>query len=322
MQSLTETWQFWLGVAVRLVGMTFVWAGTIKAIAPRNFHTHMRTLGLLPVNWLDWTVAAVAGIEIGLGAALVLGIAWKLILPATVVLLVVLTGVSLWGVKSGRTADCGCYGGYIQPSIWQSVGLNGAFAIILLAGAMCLHGPDDASAWKITLASLLGVSGIALVIIGQLYERNHGRPLIETNPLKLGAKWRRSWSGGLRLPDGEESMVVFLGVDCPFCHQWIRFLNAIAASPSLPAVLGAMGASKNRRDAFIKEQRIKFPTVTISPSLVSRLAPGVPTTVLVVNGRVQEIWMGAMPPAFYNRFKEAFFPGQVTPALAQDAVTS
>jgi len=184
-----------------------------------------------------------------------------------------------------------------------------------------LNTGNDWTLWKAAITGVLSISGFAFVIGGRKYERKHGRPLIETNPLKVGARWRSSWSGGVKLSPDEESMVVFLGPDCPFCHQWVRFLNAIAASPSLPGVVGAMGASKKRRDTFVQEQRIKFPTVTISPSLVNRLAPGVPTTVLVTKGRIEAIWMGAMPPAFYTRFKEAFFPHPTTVGEPQDAAT-
>jgi hypothetical protein len=318
MQLSLETWQFWLDVAVRLVGVIFLWTGMIKAIAPRNFQQHLGSLGLFPYGWLQWIVAAVAGVELGLGAALLLEVGLHVMIPGTLVLLVVLSTISVWGVQSGKTADCGCYGGYIQPSIWQSVGLNIAFAASLLGYFIFIEKPDDWSTWKVAIAVALGIAGFAFVVFARAYEQTHARPLIETNPLKVGARWRTSWSGGVKLAPDEESMVVFLGPDCPFCHQWVRFLNAISAAPSLPRVVGAMGASKSRRDTFIQEQRIKFPTVTVSPSLVSRLAPGVPTTVLVAKGRVEAIWMGAMPPAFYNRFKEAFFPNRSVSAEPRD----
>jgi hypothetical protein len=239
----------------------------------------------------------------------------------TVILLVILSSVSVWGVQTGKTADCGCYGGYIQPSIWQSLALNVAFATPLVAGLLFLDLRNEWHPFKTVVALVLALAGFMFVLVERNYERKHGRPLIETNPLKVGARWRSSWSGGVMLPANEESMVVFLGPDCPFCHQWVRFLNAIAASPALPSVIGAMGASKSRRDTFITEHRIKFPTVTISPSLVGRLAPGVPTTVLIAQGRVQEIWMGAMPPAFYYRFREAFFPQPTGVSQPTDAMS-
>jgi hypothetical protein len=317
MESSLETWQFWLSIAVRLVGLTFLWTGLIKAIAPRNFQQHLASLALFPFAGLEWIVATVTGVELGLGTALVFGVGLRAIVPMTVILLVILSTVSVWGVQTGKTADCGCYGGYIQPSIWQSLALNVAFATPLVAGLLFLDLRNDWHPFKTAFAMIVGFAGFGFVLVQRSYERKHGRQLIATNPLKVGARWRTSWSGGVKLPANEESMVVFLGPDCPFCHQWVRFLNAIAASPALPSVIGAMGASKSRRDTFIQEHRIKFTTVTISPSLLGRLAPGVPTTVLVVEGRVQDIWMGAMPPAFYDRFKEAFFPSASVLAAAK-----
>src|SRR5512141_2576913 len=103
MQSSLETWQFWLDVAVRLVGVTFLWTGMIKAIAPGNFQQHLGSLGLFPFSWLEWIVAAVAGMELGLGAALLLGVGSRVIIPATLALLVILSSISVWGVQSGKT---------------------------------------------------------------------------------------------------------------------------------------------------------------------------------------------------------------------------
>src|SRR6476661_5389526 len=142
MQSLVATPQFWIMLAVRLVGVTFLWTGAIKAIAPRNFQQHLGSLGWVPYRWLEWTVAVITAVELGLGAALVLGVGMQVVLPATAALLVVLSCVSWWGVQTGKTADCGCYGGYIQPSIWQSPGLNATFAAVVL-GAFFYLKPEN-----------------------------------------------------------------------------------------------------------------------------------------------------------------------------------
>ena len=114
----------------RLVGATFLWAATIKAIAPHTFSRHLAALGWIPGKFNSSAVNVAAGLEALLGTALIVNVAPAFLLPVTLLILAALTGVAVWGVKSGKTTDCGCYGGVIQPSIEQSAGLNALFALL------------------------------------------------------------------------------------------------------------------------------------------------------------------------------------------------
>jgi hypothetical protein len=102
----------------------------------------------------------------------------------------------------------------------------------------------------------------------------------------------------------------------------VRFLNAIDRSPALPRVVGVLATSPKRYAEFIAERDIRFATVRIHQSLMSRLAPSVPTTVLIKSGSIESIWIGAMPTALYARFKEAVVPGAapMQDAAEQDAL--
>ena len=111
----------------RIVGVVFLAAAVMKAINPSNFHGHITRLGLVPRRWARLFAPALIGVEGAWGAALIIAFAPTVVLPATAVALVLLSGMSAWGVRSGRTEDCGCYGGFITPSLWQSVGLNGLY---------------------------------------------------------------------------------------------------------------------------------------------------------------------------------------------------
>ena len=86
-----------------LVGLTFIWAGIIKAISPHVFREHLSQLGLVPHKFRFTSVVVAAGLEVGWGMTLLLGVAPPLTLPVTAVLLAGLTAVSVWGVRSGRT---------------------------------------------------------------------------------------------------------------------------------------------------------------------------------------------------------------------------
>ena len=301
----------WISAGPWIVGATFLWAGGIKAIAPHVFHKHASRFGWIPWRFIQYAVTAAAGLEAGWGMALILGVAPAVVLPATAALLVVLTGISWWGVRSGRTTDCGCYGGFVVPSIAQSIMLNGAFTALVLLAWLVAPSIGPVAGWKLAMAAGMAVLFGAFAAIGQRHRAKTGQMWIETSPLRVGRRWRSSW--GASVPgDGREMIVSYLGPECPYCKQWVRVLNAMHHAPGLPRVSGVIAASQQTLEKYVETAGVRFPVTTIPESLMSRLVWGVPNTVLVVSGTIQERWV-QMPEEFFVRFRAAFFP-QASPA--------
>jgi hypothetical protein len=299
-------------VGPRLVGLTFIWAGAIKAIAPHTFSAHLRSLGRIPHSKIRLAVTVAAGLEVGWGLALLLRVAPAISYPFTIAGLLLLSSISWWGVRSGKTADCGCYGGFVRPSIGQSLGLNAIF-IALVAIAWTL-GPQSSefSPWQI-FAVVAGIAvGAAVAEYAQRFHGSTGRLLFDTNPLKIGNRWKHGFAANSTKGLAGEVLVAFLGPECPYCAQWVRIGNVVAQSDNLPRVIGVVASTERRRDEFVRDHGIKFPVVTISESLMGRLAQAVPTTVRVGDGTIRETWIGAAPPPhFVDRVMQAFFPEAV-----------
>jgi hypothetical protein len=301
-----------LAAGPRIVGATFLWAAIIKAIEPHVFQRHLVSLGWKPSRFIGPALIAVAGLEAGLGTALILGVAPGFVLPATVALLIALTAVSWWGVRTGRTTDCGCYGGYVVPSLAQSLLVNGSFVALTLVAWLVHGGAEPTPLWKFLAASAAGAIVAGFAVTSLSFFRRHGRFMVEMNPLKVGRRWRSRW--GATIPhERAEHLVAYLGPDCPHCKRWVRVLNAIAQSADLPSVVGIVGTSNEKLEAFIEDSGIRFPMRTIPQTLMSRLAWRVPTTVLVSDGRIQNQWIGQMPAEFFERFRDAFFPAERGP---------
>ncbi|MEJ7759915.1 MAG: MauE/DoxX family redox-associated membrane protein [Gemmatimonadaceae bacterium] len=299
----------WISLGPRIVGATFVWTAVIKAIAPQTFRQHLSSLGWIPDRLLWPAVVGAAAFEAGWGVALILGIAPAIVLPATLVLLVVFSAISWWGVRSGKAADCGCYGGFIHPSIAQSIGLNSAFAALVLAAWFAPMPATPMSLWMVFVAIAATLVTGGLAEFARRYPDKHGHALFDLNPLKVGRKWRHSWSGGATSGNiSDEMLVAYLGPDCPYCTKFVTLANAMIQSPRLPRVVGVVGSSRERLNSFIADKGIRFPMATISPSLMGRLAQAVPTAVLVKSGKIDRIWIGNMPADFVDRFRRAFFP--------------
>lgn len=310
--SFLASGKFWLGGATWLVGVTFVWAGTIKAVAPHVFSSHLSKLGWVPSPLVRPTVTVIAGIETAWGLALILGVAPAVLVPVTAILLGVLTGVSWWGVKSGRTTDCGCYGGYVIPSIAQSMTLNGAFIALLLAAWLMLPGSIDTSVWKLIVVGAAGIAAASVAEASQVVLRRTNHFMIDLSPLKVGRRWRSRW-GADSMDRPGELLISYLGPDCPHCKQWVRVLNAMDQSSGLPKVIGVVATSNDRLATFVRESGIRFPIHSIPQTLMNRLVYALPTTLLVASGTIEKHWTGPMPPEFFHRFKDAFFPSDGRP---------
>ncbi len=304
----------WLSLGPALIGLTFVWAGAIKAIAPHSFRRHLGSLGWIPFKYQEPSVTTAASAEVAWGVALISAAAPGYILPATVALLAILTAISWWGVKSGKAKDCGCYGGFIQPSIAESLAINATFA--LLAGAAWVGGSRDSTVqlWQLTAIATAGAAAGVFAHVAQRFESKNGRPMLDTSPLKVGRNWKHSWADDATKGVDGEVLVAYLGANCPYCSQFVKVANVMVQSQSLPKVIGVMAAPASEVAAYKREYEISFPVVTVSDSLMGRLTRAVPTAVIVESGSIREMWVGTMPPAVVDRFRDAFFPSVAKPA--------
>jgi hypothetical protein len=299
-----------LGATV--VGAVLVITALMKVAAPFAFYRHVARLDLkLPVR-LRVLIPLAIGIEGAWGAALLVRLAPGVILPLTIVAFVLLTGLTAWSINSGKTADCGCYGGFITPSIGQSIALNGGYALLVAGAWATMSVLEPFAPWKILIVVVSGlvVGSVANHALG--HEFRTGVALFTPSPLKAGQRWKSVWSGAADGSTGTARLVSYLGPDCPYCQRWVRALNVIHESADLPPVTGIMSSPRQTIDEFIKATGVRFPVLTISEARMQRLATAVPTTVLVENDVIQEVWNGAqLSASFAERFKAIFFPSAV-----------
>jgi len=298
----------WAPLGAALVGAVFVVAAIMKVAAPFSFYRHVARLDLKLGRLLRVIVPVAIGFEGGWGLALLVGLMPRLTLPFTAAALVMLTGFTWWSVKSGKTEDCGCYGGFITPSIGQSVALNG-FYLLLVAGAWAFLPPQSAVAmWKVATVvfGAILIGGTAEYALRS--EFRTGVALFTPSPLKAGREWKLRW-GATTLPPGTSQIVSYLGPDCPYCKRWVRALNVIHESPALPPVTAILSSSRQTIDEFVRETGVRFPIATVSEAKMRRLAPSVPVTLLFEDDTIQEVWSGTLlSESFSNRFRAAFFP--------------
>ena len=308
----------------RIVGAVFVATALIKVVNPNKFFAHVIQLGFLPVSLARVSVPLFISLETSLGVALVIAFVPALIFPVTAAALVFLTCLTVWSFKTGKATDCGCYGDFMELSLWQSVALNTLY-LVMIAVAWASHPVATNDVWKsftlIVTATVVAV-GSRVSLERQI---RTGRQLFQRkSPLKKGHRWESRWAGKAHVDQGE-NLIAFLGPSCPYCKEWVRVLNVIHSTDALPPVTAVFGVRSEAVRAFVDETGATIPVETISARMMSYLAPAVPTTVLIESGKIKEVWKGRMTPEFRKRFTWAFFPrgesgqpqGPVTDAALQ-----
>ncbi len=283
------------------VGIIFLVTGIIKALGSEKFILQNYRYNVLPSKIVPQSAIVFLGLESALGVALILYEFPQWLIPASVLLLLCLSVLTIWSTSSGRTEDCGCYGGLLVITPKQSILLNLAY-ICLLAASWFNPIPNHQTAtWQWILALVIG--GISSTLAWQ----SKDKPLVDFSRLKIGNRWQRRWlkNSPHDLQQGSH-FVVFLSQDCPYCKRWVPFLNMMNAQQDLPQVLAIMSVTDEALDAFKDEQMVRFPLVTMDKILFGYMVDAFPTAISIEQGIITNQWIGIIPEEFVDRIKQIY----------------
>lgn len=284
-----------------IVGAVLFFSGSTKVIDLGKFARHLSRYRLMPGYLILPAALLFTGLEQGLGMALMLH-AWpQWLVPLSLLLFLGFGGLTLWGIRSGRVEDCGCYGGVFAISPMQSIVLDGLYALILLLAVLVPGAEYDTGPWKIFLSAGMMVAGAGLSL------KSAHEPLIDLSYLKKGKQWKDKWLKHSQPPFSSGThFVVFLDRECIFCKRWVPLLNVIHAQPELPMVSGIMSLSAPSLADFKKAHMIRFPIARMDKFLAVTMTQSFPTAILIENGVIVEKWEGEMPEAYLAYVKQFF----------------
>ena len=296
-------------ICMALVGGVFTVTGVMKAVNARPFVRQVDEYRLLNAAHLLYAALMFISLELVLGAGLLLR-ASDWLLPAGIAVLIGLTTITIWGTATGRVEECGCYGGLLlltpaserraerrlHRRCWPWAGPPPA--------GNCTAAP--VAPWKVGAVALAGIAGAA----AGMRSMRRG-PLFEYKPLKIGKAWNPRWltlepgatPDGLTATHGS-CLAVFLSKDCPYCKQWVPFLNIIHVQPDLPPRARAdVARQRGARPSSPPTTRFTSPSRTSHAALAGLLVTGYPTAVLIEGGVIRQTWFGEMPQAYVDRIK-------------------
>ena len=284
-----------------IIGAIFLSTGIIKALGSEQFIQQHYKYGLLSSKVIPQVAITFIGLESALGVALIFHEFPQWLIPSSIVLLLCLSTLTIWSTSSGKTEDCGCYGGLVVVTPKQSILLN--LGYILLLGLAWFHpiANHHTEIWQWILALIVGV---AASIMGW---KSQEKPLVNLSRLQPGKRWKKRWlkKNTQDLQQGSH-FVVFLDKDCPYCKRWVPFLNMMNTQKDLPEVLAIMSLANEDLAAFKEEQMVRFPIVSMDKLLLSYMVDAFPTAISIEDGRITNKWIGIIPEDFLERIKQVY----------------
>jgi len=135
-----KEWQLqgWWCTALRVVmGVVFIYAGTVKMASPQDFADSIATFQILPAWAINGAALWLPVLEIGLGGMLILGFWKRTAILGILLLLAVFTLALGQALLRGLPVDCGCFGSN-TPSVWKEW-MALTRDTLLFAGALLLY---------------------------------------------------------------------------------------------------------------------------------------------------------------------------------------
>jgi hypothetical protein len=297
-----------------IVGTIFAIAGIAKAISSERFILHGYRQRLLPVRAVPLTAVIFIGLESGLGIALILHAFPQWVVSCSIALLLSLSLLTFWSTSSGRTDECGCYGGILLVSPKQSLAINLGCILLLTIAWLYPAANHRTETWQ------WGLAALTALISSICAHKSQRIPLIDLSRLKIGNRWQYRWlkNSPYDLQKGSY-IIAFLNRNCFYCKTWLHLLNILNEQKDLPQILGIMSIADEEVEAFKDERMIRFPIVSMDKLLFNYMTEVFPTAVLLEDGVIKNKWIGEIPEEFLDRIKHFY---EKTLASKQLSVTS
>ncbi len=263
--------------------------GALKVVYSRPFIVHVRNLGILPLTFNEVAASLFIQLECGIGVALVMSIFTVELILILIGLIFILSMLSAWGVISGRVDDCGCYGGWLNLSLKQSLGLNLIYLLLLAIGWSNLETDPPILMWKVWI--IMGV----FVLTNFLIRRSANSPLIDISPIRPKRRWKAEWFDFSEFNGERETrLVIFLRTRCQLCRSWEPYILNLMDQEDLPLPI-IIFPDADESPNFWNE---KIPLQRMKPGLFRYLIYQAPTAVLVKSGLIVNKWVARFPEEY------------------------
>ncbi len=283
-------------------GIVFIVSSFLKILDFQSFAVQVSSYGVLrQPDKVRWAALGTVALEMALGLCLVLQLGLKrIIVPATLALLIIFTGLIGYGWQFQGLQDCGCFGSYIKMSPLASIYKN-LFLLVLLGYSyhklLRSHGSDDNfiiplnRPVKVFLVIFFPLMGLFYIGFSQSYPSTKAdgkdRPFAEFQPSYEGKQ--------IDLGKGIY-FVAMLSTTCPHCAKSVQELNELSKMQDFPTVVGLCMGDETTLAGFRKKTLPNFSVTLIDPlKFMQNIDKKPPRFILVQDGKSFQSWDNDVP---------------------------
>lgn len=276
-----------------VVGCIILFAAVLKALDPRAFADQIAQYRILPsLSFLAAWCFIIAETVIAVG--LIAQARVKIFAPLGIALLAAFIGITAYGMVSGVTGSCGCFGNLVHRSPEQVIVEDALMIIALLFALLVLRSePARRMRLKIGVVTAAALGMAALTAFG-------GSLPVDSfvTGLKPGAEFEEwpveGFTGNLH----SGTHVVFLfSLSDPAVETDISIMNTIAQAPEVPSACGFITDGSEELTRLLFQYAPAFNTGAIEPRFARALYRTLPRTFIIKDGVVTHVWQGIPLPA-------------------------
>jgi uncharacterized membrane protein YphA (DoxX/SURF4 family) len=277
----------WLGHLARIsLGLVFVFAGMTKIVDPAEFGHQIAGYGIIGEGLATLASPLLIAFETTLGIALLVGFRLRVSVLTASALLVFFIALEGYGMATGRTESCGCFGAYVQRTPGEVIIEDLLFLFLGIVAWFALRAwhPRRAriAAGVVIITSIASLALAAasphLPIDPYVTRLATGRPI---DTLQLPADLPSLGEG--------RHLVALFEVTTPEAEALAAELSAIATRPGAPVVLALTPSDDEDRTAFFWSTAPEFDIYSVDRPLLKRLYRRLPLFFAVDSGRIAGI---------------------------------
>lgn len=284
-----------------LIGGILLIAGLLKAWEPLQFTKQITEYKLISapglVKAIAWTAIV---IECALGTALIVGWRRRLTVPLAMGLFVVFLGLVGWAWASGSTADCGCFGSWVQRTPAEAFAEDLAMLGALVA-AWFLHRrePLNYSRLRLGLVATAAVAGLAVTGWSSQHPSQSSDPNVRQQARETPNPFSKLHVALLTedLAKGTH-LIALIDTGCAHCQAAVPSFNQLMVqTKNNPPFVALCSNLEAEVKTFKQNYNAQFPLGIIArQELIDLLnGGGTPHTLLVKDGMILHVWDGDVP---------------------------
>ncbi len=185
-----------------LLALTFIFSGFVKAIDPLGslykFGDYLEAVGLqgtIPDGLLLLCAIGLSALEFTLGILMLFAVRRRLCSRVTVVLMVIMTGITVWLAGWNPVKDCGCFGDAVKLTNVESLVKN---IVLLTCAVVTAVAPMRMKRFISKSNQWIVVNYTVLFILACSFWSLWTLPVFDFRPYHIGANIRK----GMEIPPG------------------------------------------------------------------------------------------------------------------------